>query len=115
MQPACIIHMIFRIVQALPDKKSITKNAIAYEGLIKESNYDQYKGKTPFAQGDGPQWAKGMPPETMFSIYGSGHVGFFGGTIQTTNIEKILLLDCLATDMYKKKCHLSYLPNLQSI
>lgn len=89
-------------LQALPDKKSITKNAIAYEGLIKESNYDQYKGKTPFAQGDGPQWAKGMPPETMFSIYGSGHVGFFGGTIQTTNIEKILLLDCLATDMYKK-------------
>lgn len=86
--------------QALPQQKAITKNVIAYEGLIKESNYDQYKGVTPFAQGDGPQWAKGMPQETMFSLYGSGHVGFFGGTIQVTDVEEILLLDCNATDMY---------------
>lgn len=86
--------------QALPHKKEITKNVIAYEGLIKESNYDKYKGVTPFAQGDGPQWAPNMPEETMFSIYGSGHVGFFGGTITTTDVKGILVLDCNKSDMY---------------
>jgi hypothetical protein len=54
-------------LQALPGKKAITKNVIAYEGLTKESGYPEHKGITPFAQGDGPQWAPGMPQETMFS------------------------------------------------
>ena len=38
----------------------------------------------------------------MFSVYGSSHVGFFGGTIQKTNVPEILQIDCRLTDMYKK-------------
>ncbi|MCY7330371.1 MAG: hypothetical protein LH618_17605 [Saprospiraceae bacterium] len=89
-------------LQALPDRKAITRNAIAYEGLIKESIYDKHKGITPFAQGDGPLWAPGNPQESMFSVYGSGHVGIFGGLIQPTNVPQILQIDCRATDMFRK-------------
>ncbi len=97
-------------LQALPKQKTITKNVIAYEGLIKESIYPEFKGITPFAQGDGPLWAPGMPPETMFSVYGSGHVGIFGALIQPTNVERILRIDCVATDMYlKQKPYPTYL------
>jgi hypothetical protein len=87
-------------LQAVPGQKAITKNLIAYEGLIKESTFDQYKGITPFAQGDGPNWAPGNPPESMFSIYGNAHVGIFGSIIRTTNVEGILRLDCLVTDLF---------------
>ena len=90
-------------LQAIPQYKAITKNVIAYEGIIKGSSYPQFAGKTPFAQGDGPQWEKGMPQETMFSVYGSSHVGFFGGTIQKTNVPEILQIDCRLTDMYRKQ------------
>ncbi|MBC7778076.1 MAG: hypothetical protein H7246_21770 [Phycisphaerae bacterium] len=90
-------------LQAIPQHKAVTKNVIAYEGVIKESIYPQFKGITPFAQGDGPLWHEGMPQQTMFSVYGSGHVGFFGGTIQATNVPEILQIDCGATDFYKKR------------
>lgn len=89
-------------LQAIPQHKSVTKNVIAYEGVIKESVYPKFKGITPFAQGDGPLWHEGMPQQTMFSVYGSGHVGFFGGTIQATNVPEILQIDCRTTDFYKK-------------
>ena len=98
----CYPYDIPDSLQAIPQYKSITKNVIAYEGIIKASSYPQFAGKTPFAQGDGPQWEKGMPPETMFSVYGSSHVGFFGGTIQKTNVPEILRIDCRLTDMYRK-------------
>ncbi len=90
-------------LQAIPQYKAVTKNVIAYEGIIKESSYPQFKGITPFVQGDGPQWEKGMPQQTMFSVYGSSHVGFFGGTIQKTNVPEILQIDCRLTDLYKKQ------------
>lgn len=90
-------------LQAIPQHKAVTKNVIAYEGVIKESIYPQFKGITPFAQGDGPLWHEGMPQQTMFSVYGSGHVGFFGGTIQSTDVPEILQIDCRATDFYKKQ------------
>ncbi len=90
-------------LQAIPQHKAVTNHVIAYEGIIKESIYPQFKGITPFAQGDGPLWEKGMPEQTMFSVYGSGHVGFFGGTIQQTNVPEILQIDCRATDFYKKQ------------
>lgn len=97
-------------LQAIPQHKAVTKNVIAYEGVIKESIYPQFKGITPFAQGDGPLWHDGMPQQTMFSVYGSGHVGFFGGTIQPTNVPEILQIDCRATDFYKKRgAHPTYL------
>lgn len=89
-------------LQAIPQYKSVTKNVIAYEGIIKESVYPEFKGITPFAQGDGPLWVQGNPPQSMFSVYGSGHVGFFGGTVRQTNVPEILRIDCNVTDFYKK-------------
>ena len=89
-------------LQALPALKTTAKGVIAYEGFIKHSTHDEFKGITPIAQGDGPFWAAGMPKETMFSIYGSGQVGFFGATIEPTNLDKILKINCLATDFFKK-------------
>lgn len=105
-------------LQALPHLKPLCGSAIAYEGLIKESTFDEFKGITPFAQGDGPNWAPGMPDETMFSVYGSGHVGVFGGIIQQTDVPGILQLDCGATDMYTTQdpypTHLLYNPYPES-
>lgn len=90
-------------LQALPQRKSAAKHVIAYEGLIKTSIYSEFKNITPFAQGDGPLWVQGNPPESMFSVYGSGHVGFFGATIQPTEVPGILQIDCRATDFYQRK------------
>jgi len=87
-------------LQAIPEHKVITKDVIAYEGIIKESIYPEFKGITPFAQGDGPMWYPNMPKETMFSVYGSGHVGFFGGIIQATNVPEILQINCTEADFF---------------
>lgn len=89
-------------LQALPGRKALTKNVIAYEDLIRHPSYPEFKGVTPLAQGDGPLWAPGMPPETMFSLYGSGHVGIFGGLIRPTDVEQILQIDCRAADMFRQ-------------
>lgn len=97
-------------LQALPNKKAVTKDVIAYEGIIKESIYPEFKGITPFAQGDGPLWYPNMPQETMFSVYGSGHVGFFGGIIKETNIPEILQVDCTKADFFaSQKSYGTYL------
>ncbi len=102
-------------LQALPLMKSITKNVIAYEGIIKNSSFKEFEGITPFAQGDGPHWAENMAQSTMFSVYGSSHVGFFGATIQKTDVPEILQINCNATDFFKKKhaspTYLLYNPN----
>jgi hypothetical protein len=87
-------------LQAIPHLKSMCHGVMAYEGLIKNSTFERFQGVTPFAQGDGPNWAPGMPDQTMFSVYGSAHVGFFGGLIQKTNVPGILLTDCNKTDFY---------------
>jgi hypothetical protein len=36
----------------------------------------------------------------MFSVYGSGHVGFFGGIIKETNVSEILQINCTVADFY---------------
>ena len=87
-------------LQAIPEHKAITRDVIAYEGVIKESIYPEFKGITPFAQGDGPLWYPNMPKETMFSVYGSGHVGFFGGIIKSTNVPEILQINCTVADFF---------------
>ena len=87
-------------LQAIPEHKAITRDVIAYEGVIKESIYPEFKGITPFAQGDGPLWYPNMPKETMFSVYGSGHVGFFGGIIKSTNVPEILQINCTMADFF---------------
>jgi len=97
--------------QYLPENKAITRNVIAYEGLKKTDAYNnkKFNGVSPVALGDGPNWVVSQPKLSMFSIYGSGHVGVFGSIIKKTNVEKILQLDCLATDFYKNSSYPTYL------
>ena len=98
--------------QWLPLKKEITKNVIAYEGLRKEDiryQKENLKGASPVALGDGPQWVKGQPEESMFSIYSSAQVGILGAIIRKTNVEKILQINCNATDFYQKNSFPTYL------
>jgi hypothetical protein len=97
-------------LQALPTRKAMARNGIAYEGLIRHSSYAGFEKRSLLAQGDGPLWAEGNPPESMFSIYGSGHVGIFGATVRPTDVEQILQIDCRATDMYRRhEAHPTYL------
>ncbi|MGC4021758.1 MAG: hypothetical protein QM734_07350 [Cyclobacteriaceae bacterium] len=87
--------------QWLPEKKQITKNVIAYEGIRKTDLFykkESLVGASPVALGDGPQWAKGQPEESMFSLYSSAQVGIFGSIVRKTNVEKILQINCNATD-----------------
>lgn len=97
--------------QWLPEKKEITKNVIAYEGLRKADDYkkESLSGVSPVAIGDGPKWVQGQPEESMFSLYSSAQVGVFGSIIKKTNVEKILQLDCNATDFYGQNEFPTYL------
>jgi len=97
--------------QWLPELKGITKNVIAYEGVKKVDAYNKesLRGVSPVALGDGPNWVVSQPEESMFSIYGSAHVGVFGAIIEETNVEQILRLNCQATDFYGKKSYPVYL------
>jgi hypothetical protein len=98
--------------QWLPDKKEITKNVIAYEGLRKEDyTYKKasLKGISPVALGDGPQWAKGQPSVSMFSVYSSAQAGIFGSIVTKTNVDKILQINCNATDFYQPHSFPTYL------
>jgi hypothetical protein len=97
--------------QFLPEKKDITRNVIAYEGIRKHDDYgkESLKGLSPIATGDGPKWVKGQPQESMFSLYSSCQVGIFGSIVKKTNIEKILQLDCNATDFYADDTWPTYL------
>ncbi|HNC29588.1 MAG TPA: hypothetical protein PKX08_06280, partial [Cyclobacteriaceae bacterium] len=97
--------------QWLPEKKEITRNVIAYEGIRKADDYGKpaLKGITPVSLGDGPKWVKGQPEESMYSLYSSSQVGIFGSIIKKTNVEKILQLDCNVTDFYGKNEFPTYL------
>ncbi|MEP0366311.1 MAG: hypothetical protein ABJN36_03015 [Cyclobacteriaceae bacterium] len=97
--------------QWLPEKKVITKNVIAYEGLRKTDAYgkESLKGVEPVALGDGPNWLPGQPDESMFSLYSSAYAGIYGAIIKQTNQEKILQLNCNATDFYGADSFPTYL------
>jgi hypothetical protein len=86
--------------QTLPQLSEMTKGVIAYEGIAKISRRSARELSAPIAQGDGPKWIKGNPPESQFSVYGSAHVGVFGGIIHPTNEPGILELNLLATDFF---------------
>lgn len=79
-------------------------HVIAYEGL--RHHYPPSE-KGPVATGD-PIFYK-WGPKTDLSLYGSGYVGFLGGIVRKTNVERILQLDCLATDFYHDKAYPTYL------
>lgn len=75
---------------------------IAYEGLRRE-----WEGKSPYATGD--PLALKWGPETDLGLYGSGYVGFLGAIVNRTTDERILALDCLATDFFRDPAYPTYL------
>ena len=98
--------------QTLPEYAAVTKGVIAYEGIAMASTYDSlYTSlKAPVAQGDGPKWVPGENPEvSQFSVYGSAHVGIFGGMVKETEVPGILQLDLNATDFYGDNDHPTFL------
>jgi len=63
----------------------------------------------PYATGDG--FGNGVDPglATNFALYGASHVGMLGAIVNTTNVEKILQLDLLATDYYHAPAYPTFL------
>jgi len=76
-------------------------SVISYEGLRKE-----WEGKSPYATGDAIR--SGWGP-TDLALYGASYVGFFGGIVRRTNVERIIQLDCLATDFFHDRAYPTYL------
>ena len=93
-----VVHDGYVAAPALGDPERV----IAYEGLRYE-----WDGKRPYATGDpvAMEWG----PATNRGLYGSGYVGLLAGIIGRTNDEKILQLDCLATDFYRPPAYPTYL------
>jgi len=75
---------------------------IAYEGL----RY-QGAGQRPYATGDPVPHKWG--PETNLGLYGSSYVGFLGALVGRTEDERILALDCLATDFHRPRAYPTWL------
>jgi hypothetical protein len=75
---------------------------IAYEGLRRE-----WDGKMPYATGDpiALKWG----PATDLGLYGSSYAGLLGGIVRRTSDEKILALDCLATDFFHPRAYPTFL------
>ena len=69
---------------------------------IRQSAY----GSSPYATGDAIAGGWG---ETNLALYGSSHVGIFGGIIDTTNVEGILKLDMLKTDYFNDDGYPTYM------
>jgi len=74
---------------------------IGHEAL-RQSQFAQ----SPYATGDAISGGWGM---TNLALYGSSHVGIFGGIIDTTDIPAILKLDLLKTDYFHKVAFPSFL------
>jgi hypothetical protein len=115
--------------QAIPQLKSISRNLIAYEVLLRKGVqlapwempiFAEEPVKPFFATRD--RWEQGkknwppFPPVTHFSLYSSTSVGVFGGIVAKTNDDKILALDCLKTDYFRDAAyptHLYFNPHRQ--
>lgn len=81
-----------------------SSSVIAYEAL---HEYDPYHPSvSPFATGDAVSGGWGY---TNLTLYGSSHVGILGGIIDTTEVERILILDLLKTDYFHAPAFPSYL------
>ncbi|MDH7559539.1 MAG: FlgD immunoglobulin-like domain containing protein [bacterium] len=76
---------------------------IAHEAL---RQYARHTAVSPYATGDALDggWAA-----TNLALYGSSHVGIFGGIIDTTNVPMILKLDVLKTDFFHGPAYPTYL------
>lgn len=100
--------------QSAPDLKSFTRNVIAYEALSPNRH-----GQPIFTDRD--DWGAGTQERTaQFSLYGSSHVGIFASLVNRTTDQRILQLDCLATDFFRKAAYPTYLyynpyPNIKDV
>ena len=82
--------------------------SIAYEGLRRYRRYVVWKNGqrstewdrsvTPYASGDAFTFDWGG--ETDYGLYGSAHVGLFGGTIEYTDVPMIIRTDLNKLDVY---------------
>ena len=76
------------------------QSVIAHEALR------QFKfGRSPYATGDAVDGGWGA---TNLALYGSSHVGIFGGIIDTTNVPGILRLDATKTDYFQRGTPATY-------
>jgi hypothetical protein len=76
---------------------------IAHEAM---REYALSSGISPFATGDFQRSGWGA---TNYALYGSSHVGIFGGIIDTTDVRGILKLDALKTDYFHPAAYPTYL------
>ncbi len=107
MPPACFTPINIRRKPSRPNSGPATRRVpIAYEGL-RHHWLNQFDGEELYAAGDPLTY--GWGPQTDFGIYGSAVSGVFGSIIKTTNVEKILQLDLLATDFYHDTAHGTFL------
>jgi hypothetical protein len=74
--------------------------------IAHESMRESWMGFSPYATGDAIAGGWGA---TNLALYGSSHVGIFGGIIDTTNVEMILQLDVLKTDYFHDEAYPAYL------
>jgi Concanavalin A-like lectin/glucanases superfamily/Secretion system C-terminal sorting domain len=78
-----------------------SRSYIGYEAM-RQSSY----GASPYATGDAVNGGWG---ETNLALYGSSHVGIFGGIIDTTNVKGILKLDLIKTNYFSQETYPTYL------
>jgi hypothetical protein len=78
------------------------QHVIAYEGLR-----HLWHGVSPFVMGD--PIAKHWGSATDRAVYGSATVGMLGAIVRPTGVERILQLDCLATDFFHDKAFPTFL------
>jgi hypothetical protein len=87
------------------------QSSIAYEGLrhhwLPPQHLKPGENEEIYAAGDPLTY--GWGPLTDFGIYSSALTGVFGSVVKTTNVEKVLQLDLLATDFYRDEAHPTYL------
>ena len=74
--------------------------------IAHEAMRESWMGFSPYATGDAVSGGWGA---TNLALYGSSHVGIFGGIIDTTNVEMILQLDVLKTDYFHDEAYPTYL------
>lgn len=74
--------------------------------IAHESMREEWNGISPYATGDAVVGGWG---QTNLALYGSSHVGIFGGIIDTTEVRGVLQLDLLKTDYFRDDAYPSYL------
>lgn len=90
--------------QSSPSWNGDLADCVAYEGLHKTKPGNS--SITPYATGDALRSGWGA---TDYGLYGSSHVGVFGGIIAPTADPAILQLDMLKTDVFHSTAYPSYL------